>query len=158
MKNEDSVCAMGKEKVRMRDEKSSHAKGSQPGDSSSFLLHPSLKEIFRFGIVGILAVAIQYVVYLLALKAMSPGFANTVAYLVSFTFNYFASTYFTFRVKASVRRGAGFALSHVINYLLQMGALHLFLWMGISEEWAPLPMFCVCVPMNFLLVRFFLKR
>ncbi|MBQ6210616.1 MAG: HAD-IB family phosphatase [Prevotella sp.] len=118
----------------------------------------SFNEAIRFGIVGVLAVAIQYLIYLLVVRITSPGIANTVAYLVSFTFNFFASTYFTFRVKANARRGAGFALSHVINYLLQMGSLHLFLWMGISKEWAPLPMFCVCVPVNFLLVRFFLKR
>jgi len=26
-----------------------------------------------------------------------------------------------------------------------------------SKQWAALPMFAVCVPLNFLLVRFFLK-
>ena len=39
-----------------------------------------------------------------------------------------------------------------------MVVLNIFLWMGVSREIAPLPMFCICVPVNFLLVRFFLKR
>lgn len=82
----------------------------------------------------------------------------TVGYVLSFIFNYLASTYFTFRVKASAKRGAGFALSHVVNYLLQMATLNFFLWVGIPKTLAPIPMFCVCVPVNFLLVRYFLKR
>ena len=69
-----------------------------------------------------------------------------------------ASTRYTFRVKANASRGAGFALSHVVNFLLQMTTLNLFIWLGVSRELAPVPMFCVCVPVNFILVRFFLKK
>ena len=82
----------------------------------------------------------------------------TIGYIISFAFNFLASTRYTFRVKANARRGAGFALSHGVNWLLQMLTLNLFLWLGVSKQWAPIPMFCICVPVNFLLVRFFLKR
>ena len=82
----------------------------------------------------------------------------SIGYAISFVFNFLASTHYTFRVKANARRGAGFVLSHVINYLLQIGTLNLFLWLGISRQWAPVPMFCICVPVNFILVRFFLKH
>ena len=27
----------------------------------------------------------------------------------------------------------------------------------VQMQWAPIPMFCICVPVNFVLVRFFLK-
>lgn len=156
-KGDKEMLAWADEGHLVGNEKVAHGVHSLSNDSS-FTHHSSFNEVIRFGIVGVLAVAIQYFIYLLMVKITSPGIANTIAYLVSFTFNFFASTYFTFRVKANARRGAGFALSHVINYLLQMGSLHLFLWIGISKEWAPLPMFCICVPVNFLLVRFFLKR
>ena len=82
----------------------------------------------------------------------------TVGYAVSFIFNFFASTRYTFRVKANAKHGAGFALSHAVNWLLQIITLNFFLWLGLSKQMAPIPMFCVCVPINFLLVRFFLKR
>ncbi|MCI7475204.1 MAG: GtrA family protein, partial [Prevotella sp.] len=52
---------------------------------------------------------------------------------------------------------AGFAFSHAVNYVLQMLTLNLFLWVGVPKQWAPIPMFCICVPVNFVLVRFFLK-
>ena len=126
-------------------------------------------EILRFGIVGVLATLIQYGVYRGLLLFIPDGVSvaraqflsslcMTAGYAISFIFNFFASTRFTFRVEANARRGAGFAFSHAVNYLLQMATLNFFLWIGLSKAWAPVPMFCICVPVNFVLVRFFLKR
>ncbi len=116
-----------------------------------------LGEVIRFVVVGILAATIQYLVYLLLWRSTSPGIANTIGYVVSFIFNYFATTYFTFHVKVSASRGAGFAFSHLVNYTLQMVSLQFFIWLGVPKDYAPIPMFCVCVPVNFLLVRYFVK-
>ncbi len=118
----------------------------------------TMGEVVRFGIVGCLATAIQYGVYWLLLRWLHPTVAMTLAYAVSFAFNFYASTHYTFRVKASVGHGAGFALSHGVNYVLQMMVLNAAIWIGIDKQWAPIPMFTVCVPVNFVLVRFFLKR
>ena len=115
-------------------------------------------EIVRFIIVGSSAAAIQYATYLLLIYWLQPLIANTIAYLISFTFNYIASTHYTFRVKSTTKRGAGFVFSHIINYLLQSGCLKLFLWLGFSKQIALIPMFAICVPINFLLVRFFLRQ
>lgn len=128
-----------------------------------------LGEVVRFGIVGVSATLLQYFIYWLLLRLaihwdVEAGthtlstMAMTIGYVVSFIYNFIASTRFTFRVKANARRGAGFLFSHVVNYSLQMLTLNLFLLLGIGKQWAPIPMFCVCVPVNFLLVRFFLKR
>jgi hypothetical protein len=117
-----------------------------------------LGEIVRFIIVGSLAAAIQYGTYLLMICWLQPLIANTIAYLVSFTFNYIASTRYTFRVKSTTKRGLGFVFSHVINYVLQSTFLQLFLWLGLSKQIALIPMFAICVPINYLLVRFFLRR
>ena len=84
--------------------------------------------------------------------------ANTIAYIVSFIFNFIASTRYTFKVKANAKRGAGFTLSHVVNYSMQTLCLNLFVALGLAKQWAMIPMFCICVPVNFILVRFFLKK
>lgn len=120
--------------------------------------HEKLGEVLRFGVVGVLATLIQYAVYWVLIHWLNPSLSMTIGYIISFAFNFLASTRYTFRVKANARRGAGFALSHGVNWLLQMLTLNLFLWLGVSKQWAPIPMFCICVPVNFLLVRFFLKR
>lgn len=115
-------------------------------------------EILRFGIVGAIAALLQYGVYLVMLLFMSPGIANTIGYIISFIFNFIASTHYTFKVRANAKRGIGFALSHVINYLLQTIMLLLFIYIGVPKAYAPIPMFCVCVPVNFILVRYFLTK
>lgn len=115
-----------------------------------------LGEILRFGIVGTIATAIQYVVYLLLKGLLMAELANVVAYVVSFLFNFVASVKFTFRTNATARKGAGFLFSHLVNLTLQTVLLHLFIKVGVSETIAPIPMFCICVPVNFLLVRYFL--
>lgn len=128
-----------------------------------------LSEVVRFGIVGGLATVLQYVIYL----AMMPVLAhfipkmgdhtlattsNTIAYVVSFIFNFIASTRYTFKVKANAKRGAGFTLSHVVNYSMQTLCLNLFVGLGMLKQWAMIPTLCICIPINFLLVRFFLKK
>ena len=102
-----------------------------------------LGEVLRFGVVGVLATLIQYAVYWVLIHWLNPSLSMTIGYIISFAFNFLASTRYTFRVKANARRGAGFALSHGVNWLLQMLTLNLFLWLGVSKQWAPIPMFCI---------------
>ncbi|MCH4181773.1 MAG: GtrA family protein [Prevotella sp.] len=126
--------------------------------------HKNIGQIVRFGIVGLTATLIQYGVYWILIHIIGlsghvhlwPTVAMTIAYLISFVFNFIASTHFTFHVKANAKKGAGFLFSHVINYFLQMVTFNFFLWIGMGHLWAPIPMFCICVPTNFLLIRFFL--
>lgn len=117
-----------------------------------------LGEIIRFGIVGTVSTLIQAGTYCLLVGILNYVVANTIAYIVSFIFNYIASTKYTFRVKSTAKRGAGFLLSHVVNYLLQTATLAFFVWLGMEKRLALIPMFCICVPINFLLVRYFLKK
>ena len=115
-------------------------------------------EMLRFALVGTAAVLIQYAIYALLVCAIDHNLAMSVGYGVSFVFNFLASTRFTFRVERTMKRGAGFALSHTVNWLLQLAVLNLFLRLGLSKTLAPLPMFAICVPVNFVMVRFFLKQ
>lgn len=115
-------------------------------------------ELMRFVLVGILATLIHYVLYFLLLGIVHHNIAYTVGYLVSFGCNYVLSSRYTFRVPMTTQKLAGFAVSHLSNYLIQLGLLNLFIWMGLSEKLAPWPVFLIAVPINFLLVRFALTR
>lgn len=117
-----------------------------------------LREVVRFGIVGAVATLLQYGLYVLLNRLVHPTLANTIAYALSFAFNYVASTRYTFQVKSTARRGLGFAFSHLINYTLQTATLALMLWLGLSKDLALIPVFAICVPINFILVRYFLKK
>ena len=129
-------------------------------------LHSSkLKEFIRFAIVGTIATGIHYGIYLLLLwiyridqeETTYADVAYTIGYLLSFLCNLWLTAHFTFREKLNFKRSGGFALSHIINYLLHIALLTFFLWIGIPNKWAPIPVFCIVIPINFLLVRFVFK-
>lgn len=134
-----------------------------------FLALPSLRvrrlcsslnigEALRFGVVGVAATALHYLLYYLLLSVVSPTLAFTIGYAISFACNYVLSSRYTFRVSMSVQRFSSFVLSHLVNYFVGLALLHLFLWTGLPPALAPLPAFVIAVPINFLLVRFALKR
>ena len=118
----------------------------------------TLGEIFRFGIVGVLAVAIHYAIYWLLQYVIDVNIAFTVGYIISFFANYYLSAHFTFREDTNKKNGAGFAGAHIFNYFLQLGLFNAFLWLGVHRILAPFCVFCISVPVNFLVVRFVFKH
>lgn len=123
------------------------------------LLHsPKIGEVVRFGIVGVAATAIHYGIYLLLNLWINVNISYTIGYVTSFICNFLLSNYFTFKTKPTAKKGAGFAFSHAINWGMQLVLLNVFMWLGVCEIWAPLPTWCITIPVNFLLVRFFLKK
>ena len=120
--------------------------------------NPKSFEFLRFGIVGTLALILLYAVYYVLLFWLKHNIAYTIGYIISLVSNYVLTVKFTFHTKASKKNGAGFALSHFINYLLQISCLNLFIWLGMTKSIAPIPVFAICVPTNFILVRFFMKK
>lgn len=117
-----------------------------------------VREMSRFVMVGFLATAIHYAFYYMLLPYMSHNAAFTAGYLVSFLCNYGLSSKFTFRVGTSLQRFVSFGLSHATNYFIQIILLNLFIGLGVSESLAPLPVYAVAVPVNYLMVRFALTR
>lgn len=110
-------------------------------------------EFVRFAVVGVIATGIHYGIYLLLKLAINVNVAYTIGYIVSLGCNFLMTAKFTFRSAVSAKRGVGFVLSHVVNYVLHMLLLNLFLKIGIPSSIAPVPVYCIAVPVNFLLVR-----
>lgn len=115
-------------------------------------------EVIRFGMVGVFATLLHYGIYWVLNHYMNANIAYTIGYLLSFVCNFFLSSYFTFKSKASVKRGIGFIGAHLNNYLLHMILLNLFLYLGVSETLAPIPVYLIAVPVNFILVRWVFKH
>lgn len=116
--------------------------------------HP---EIFRFVLVGILATLIHYAIYLILNLFIITWIAYSIGYLISFLFNFYLSSIFTFKSKATIKKGIGFGISHAINYGLHIILLSVFIKIGVPENYAPIPVYMIAIPVNFLLVRFVFK-
>lgn len=117
----------------------------------------NIQEIIRFGIVGVIATIIHYEIYLVLNLIITSWIAYSIGYGISFLGNFYLSNIFTFKTKPTFKKGVGFGLSHFINYLLQVILLSIFIKLGMPDKYAPIPVFCIAVPINFLMVRFVLK-
>ena len=115
-------------------------------------------QAIRFCIVGVMAVAIHYAIYLLLKQWMVHVVAFAIGYFISFIANFFMTAKFTFKKDATTKKGVGFLGAHIINFILQTSLLQLFLWLGVNENFAPIPVYCIAVPVNFMLVRFVFRK
>ena len=109
--------------------------------------------IVRFGITGTTCSLIHYGVYCLILLFANYNIAYTGGYACGLIVNYFLTTYFTFRKKPGKGNLAGFIGSHILNYLLEMGLLNLFVWIGLGHWLAPICVMGIVVPINFLILQ-----
>ena len=117
----------------------------------------NIREIIRFGIVGIIATIIHYGIYLALNLIIVSWIAYSIGYGISFLDNIYLSNRFTFKTKPTFKKGIGFGLSHFINYLLLVILLSIFIKLGMPDKYAPIPVFCIAVPINFFMVRLVLK-
>ena len=125
----------------------------------SFLNKTNIYEFLRFCFVGVLATGIHYGIYLLLIKTIHQegnlwiNIAYLIGFICSWLCNLWMTAKITFKTHVSLKRGVGFAVTHGINYLLHVLFLNIFLAVGITEQIAPIPVYCCVVPINFILVR-----
>ena len=114
-------------------------------------------ETIRFCIVGTIATIIHYGLYLPLSSFLKLNAAYSIGFIVSFICNFLLSNYYTFHTRPTWKRAIRFSGSHVVNYIMQISFFNLFLFLGVSKAYAPMPVWAVIMPINFLLVRFALK-
>lgn len=120
-------------------------------------MNTKINEAIRFIIVGLIATIIHYSVYLLLNLLIINWVAYSIGYVISFFCNFMLTSKFTFQEKATFKKGIGFGISHLINYLIHLSLFSLFVKLGIPEQFAPIPVFAIAIPINFFLVRFVFK-
>lgn len=121
-------------------------------------MNNGIKELFRFGLVGAFATLLHYGIYWWLMKCININIAYAIGYILSFIANFYLTAYFTFKVKPSIKKAVGMGGAHLINFLLHMLLLNLFLYLGVEEQWVPIPVFAIAIPVNFILVRYVFKN
>lgn len=116
-----------------------------------------LPEFVRFALVGALATLLHYGLYFALQYLLNANIAYTLGYAAGFLANFYLTARFTFQKAPSWRKAFGFGGAHAVNYLLHLGLLNLFLWVGLPRPVAPVPVFAIAIPVNFLLVRYVFK-
>ena len=114
----------------------------------------------RFAAVGGVATAVNYATYVVLVRSfddLHPAVAYLCAFCVSIVCNFLLSSYFTLRVRPSARRAVRVLAAHLINLVNELVLLEIWLWAGVPKLYAPLCVFLVAFPVNFLMVRFALR-
>lgn len=114
-----------------------------------------ISEIIRFCLVGGLATLLQYGIYVVFVDAVGVKAvpSTLISYGISFVANYILTTFFTFQKKPSSYNIVGFIACHAVNMGLQTGLVAIFKGL-VGNTLALLPALAICVPVNYLMVRF----
>lgn len=117
-----------------------------------------IHELAKFGIVGITVTGILYCIYWILLNWLNPTISYSIGYLFAFIVNYVLTTSYTFKVKKTFKNISGFIISNILNYFFSIIFLNLFLYTGISKESVPIFVVMISMCLNFLMVRFVMKK
>lgn len=115
-------------------------------------------EILRFGVVGVVSTVLNYAIYWVLQHWIEVNIAYTTGYVLSLLVNYWLTAHFTFRKQMSAKNGFGFSGVHLLNYSIHIVLFNSFLCLGFSRAAAPIGVFAVAIPVNFILVRYVFRR
>ncbi|MDE7181285.1 MAG: GtrA family protein [Muribaculaceae bacterium] len=112
-------------------------------------------EVLRFGLVGGFCTLLQYGIYVVFVEAVKvPAVVSTlISYAISFIANFILSSRFTFHSDPNAKKGLAFTASHLVNMGMQTGFVAIFKGI-VGPTLALLPALAICVPLNYLMVRF----
>ena len=120
----------------------------------------------RFVLVGAFGTGLQYGVYYLLLEVFQNHYpdipvltslAFTIGFVVEMICNYFLTSFYTFKVKPSLKNAGGFLFGRAINYVIQLLLLNLFIWLHMSEEWAGIAAIALAGVINYFVLLPFYK-
>ena len=112
----------------------------------------------RFCISGATITGVLYGIYYGMLYAgYSLNASFTTGFVVSFICNFILTNYYTFRTPLDADNAIRFSICQGINYLMQCGLLNAFVWLGMPEKWALVPVWAIILPINFYMMRTLLR-
>lgn len=120
----------------------------------------------RFVLVGAFGTGLQYGIYYVLLDVFQSqwpdvGILTSLAFTIGFVLemicNYFLTSFYTFRVKPSLKNAGGFLFGRAINYVIQMLLLNVLIWLHISEQWAGIMAIALAGVINYFILLPFYK-
>lgn len=125
-------------------------------------LYPLVRQITRFGIVGVFAASVHFsiVVFLVEAGKMDPLVANIAAFFVSFQASYWGHRRWTFRGTSKPHREAlpRLLVVSISNMIANEGLFYLFLSMGLPYPVALFFVLTILPPVTFILGKLWVFR
>ncbi len=115
-------------------------------------------ETARFLIAGGINTGVTYLIYLVAYWiGGSPLWAFNIAFVCGILLSYALHLKVTFRASHTHRKLVKYPLAYLVQYILGVGFLELWLWLGIPAEIAGLLTVPILVPVTFVMTRYILR-
>ena len=120
----------------------------------------------RFVLVGALGMGLQYGIYytlLIIFQRQWPdvgiltSVAFSIGYVIEMVYNYFLTSFYTFRVRPTLKNAGGFLFGRAINYVIQLIFLNILIWFHMSEEWAGIVAIALSGVINYFVLLPFYK-
>ena len=130
------------------------------------LLPKKYRSAVRFVLVGAIGTGVQYGIYYILLGVFQykwpdvgvlTSLAFTIGFVVEMVLNYFMTSFYTFRVRPSLKNAGGFIIGRTLNYFIQIGLLNILIWLHMSEEWAGLTAIALAGIINYFVLLPFYK-
>lgn len=130
------------------------------------LLPKKYRSAVRFVLVGAIGTGVQYGIYYILLGIFQykwpevgvlTSLAFTIGFVVEMVLNYFMTSFYTFRVRPSLKNAGGFIIGRTLNYFIQIGLLNILIWLHMSEEWAGLTAIALAGVINYFVLLPFYK-
>lgn len=122
----------------------------------------------RFVCVGAFGTALQYGIYygfLSLFEHLCPDMsvkvtlAFTLGFAIEMVANYLLTSFYTFRTRPNIKNAGGFLFGRLVNYFIQIGFLHLLIYIGLSEALSGIVAIVLAGIINyFVLVPFYSKK
>ena len=120
----------------------------------------------RFVLVGALGTGLQYGIYYVLLGIFQTKWAEdtwltsvafTVGFVIEMLYNYLMTSFYTFRVRPTLKNAGGFLFGRALNYVIQLIFLNVLIWLHMSEEWAGIAAIALAGVINYFVLLPFYK-
>lgn len=120
----------------------------------------------RFVLVGALGTGLQYGIYYVLLGFFQTKWAEdtwltsvafTVGFVIEMVYNYLMTSFYTFRVRPTLKNAGGFLFGRALNYVIQLIFLNVLIWLHMSEEWAGIAAIALAGVINYFVLLPFYK-
>lgn len=120
-----------------------------------------IKQVIRFGIVGVINTLNYYLFYLLFQSVLHIHYlyAHIMAFLISMVGSFYMNSYFTYKTKPTLKKFLAFPLTYVINIAVSTSAIYILVdLMGMNEKISPLLASLFAIPFTFVASRYILTK
>ena len=117
------------------------------------------KQFWKFNVVGILNTINYYILYMIFKEALQLNYmtAHLLGFFISMIGSFYLNSYFTYRIRPTLKKFLKFPLTYVVNILVSTLAIYILVQLlSISDNIAPIIATIIAIPFTFVISKIIL--